>query len=149
MCRGHYCRSPYVKLHYMAMRSSDTPCFDNTIEIARRSMESKALLKSTKQMVVVLILVVVVSMKTIHIFYSIVTLHSMTTVRLIFLSRTLTIFMHSHINLTIYIYCLMRCHLNQFHVILAYEPINHILYVNLLQMNKIHKVMPIYKCQPE
>ena len=35
------------------MRSSDTPCFDNTIEIARRSMESNALLKSTKMMVVI------------------------------------------------------------------------------------------------
>ena len=34
-------------------RSSDTPFFDNTIEIARRSMESKALLMSNKMMVVI------------------------------------------------------------------------------------------------
>ena len=37
----------------LAMRSSDTPYFDDSIEIARRSMESKALLKSTKMMVVI------------------------------------------------------------------------------------------------
>ena len=37
----------------LAMRSSDMAHFDNTIRIARRLMEWKALLKSAKMMVVI------------------------------------------------------------------------------------------------
>ena len=47
---GHYCRSPYVKLHSIG---NDTPYFDHAIGIAHRSIESKDSLKSTKMMVAI------------------------------------------------------------------------------------------------